>query len=281
MSDAVDTAAALLHDGDFDAALTVLNTALAADPDDIAARRLRAETLTARSTPQSLKAALADFDTLPDPTADDALLVALVYERLDVPDAALDHLERAVEQWPGHARLRQRFMGSGVQSRRPAESPTGGSRLARRLAHARIRCRPHRRVRRRARRRRSAGGGRRPVHDGAGKPARSRLDTTVPGADRAGARGRQHAPLPARRGRTRRRDRRHAHPQRACGRLFPRLVAGQARQRGRRIGEGARRAARRQRTCARSSVAYHRPRRRFPRPDERAIMRAKFWPDDV
>lgn len=116
MSDAADQAAALLHDGDFDAALDVLDSALAADPDDRDARRLRAETLTARSTPQSLKAALADFDALPDLTADDALLITLAHERLDDPEAALDHLERAVERWPGHARLRLRLMEAAFKA---------------------------------------------------------------------------------------------------------------------------------------------------------------------
>ncbi len=116
MSDAADQAAALLHDGDFNAALDVLDSALAADPDDRDARRLRAETLTARSTPQSLKAALADFDALPDLTADDALLITLAHERLDDPEAALDHLERAVERWPGHARLRLRLMEAAFKA---------------------------------------------------------------------------------------------------------------------------------------------------------------------
>ncbi len=94
----------------------MLDTALTADPHDADARRLRAETLTALSTPQSLKAALADFAALLDPTADDALLVALVHERLDNPGAALDTLERAVAQWPGHPRLRQRFMEAAFKA---------------------------------------------------------------------------------------------------------------------------------------------------------------------
>lgn len=116
MPDAVELAAFHLLAGEIDDALAALNTRLEAVPDDVAARRLRAETYTAQNTPDSLHAALRDGLAIKDPTPDDDLRTAVIYERLNDLTRAAASLESAVRVYPDNLRLRQRWMQVAFKS---------------------------------------------------------------------------------------------------------------------------------------------------------------------
>lgn len=112
-ADPVELATFHLLAGELDDALAVLTERLGSAPDDYAARRLRAEIYSTQNTPDSLRASLDDLARLAQdaaPQPDDALLTALVYERLGDLKRAAASLAQAVAAHPDHLRLRQRWM---------------------------------------------------------------------------------------------------------------------------------------------------------------------------
>jgi tetratricopeptide (TPR) repeat protein len=109
MPDLMTTVSAHLMEGETTAALAALDEHLTQHPDDQDARRLRAETHLALGTPDDLRAALDDFAALSPHTSDDTLCITRAYERLNLPEQAIEALQAGLALDPTHPRLLQRL----------------------------------------------------------------------------------------------------------------------------------------------------------------------------
>lgn len=102
-------AEAFLRTGELADALEALDTHLAAEPDDDAARRLRAAALLRVDDENSLRRALDDLAELATPEADDFARRSVICERLSDPSGALAAARRALELRPADERLSERL----------------------------------------------------------------------------------------------------------------------------------------------------------------------------
>lgn len=102
-------AEAFIRTGELADALDALSAHLAVQPNDADALRLRAAVLLRQGDPASLEAALADLAALPVSTADDLAQQSVIYERMGIPDAALDAARQALVMRPGDERLAERL----------------------------------------------------------------------------------------------------------------------------------------------------------------------------
>lgn len=119
-----EIANALLTAGEVEDALVVLNAQLDTQPDDIDARRLRAALLLrmAQAGTGDYQAALADLDSITQPTAADHHTRSLIYEALGNLAAAVDaaHASRAAA--PDNSRSVERIVKLLMQAQRWAEA---------------------------------------------------------------------------------------------------------------------------------------------------------------
>jgi tetratricopeptide (TPR) repeat protein len=100
-------------------ALDALNAHLETQPDDEAARRLRAAV---RLRTGAFMAALADMETLASHTADDHVQRSVIFERLGDLDLAVEAMQQAQTVKSGDERLAERLVGLLLQLRRYQEA---------------------------------------------------------------------------------------------------------------------------------------------------------------
>lgn len=107
---AFDLALAFLQAGELADALDALNQHLAAQPADDQARRTRIGVLRHLGDEAGLRQALADFDHLTEPTPEDVMQQAALWEQIGQRDRAREVLAQACERWPEQERLTERYL---------------------------------------------------------------------------------------------------------------------------------------------------------------------------
>ena len=99
-----ERASAFIRAGEVDEALEALAEHLEAQPDDMAARRLRIQVLRYRPADENIDLAWADFEQLGEPLPEDYIDLALLLP----PGDALSILRVGLERWPDHEGLTER-----------------------------------------------------------------------------------------------------------------------------------------------------------------------------
>lgn len=106
----MELAEAFLKTGELDDALDALNQQLEQQQNDTTARRLRIQVLMRQNNEENLQQALADFEKLATPSAEDYQTASIVYQRLGNLDAAIKAMKQGKEQAVNDERMTERLL---------------------------------------------------------------------------------------------------------------------------------------------------------------------------
>lgn len=106
----LELAQVFIKTGELQDALDALATQLEQHPDDDETRRLRAQVLLRLPSPDNLRTALEDLDSLPQKQLEDHVLESIVHERAGQPDKAIHAMQIAHRTAPHDPRINERLI---------------------------------------------------------------------------------------------------------------------------------------------------------------------------